>query len=634
MNSVKIKYFAEGSQWTECRIPAPATTATVPAGSPAIAAGAGAVSGAESGSLSGSVGGGTKGFLVCTIDVATGTSSTLDMDMLNEILLSSSPTILLIHNATSATRKQLMQSMTVRKRYGISDLVRYERKETVDKGSVALILYDAHVESAENATKQLEKISNSGENYDSSSNDSTSASTAVKLFLVIHLRTVERLSVTTIVVYVDPLATHPQRRSALTAVTSLPGSMDVTLLCSNLVHSSMDSDMRAMCTSRGFVDAAEEATEKLNNVTGPVQQDWSLWVKTTKLTVTNYVQDLFTSHKGITPVTTVTVGPRGPMTIVIPQPRSAKSSGTRGTAWLGATSAIITDPAILSAEAGGRSTNTQQQRSSCTAIIDRLAQQQHQQQASGRWRTTSTYTLKPNDKLSKEEMAFDISPYFSSPADAVEALNSRSIYWPADFCVVQNVILASDTVGTCDKRTAFRKYAKEYKNSAMLQSQMFLNSGASAGVTMTGAQDRVQWLKRAMGTSAEHEDEKKRHSSCNNNSTNHNMGVPVPIVKREEETRVRCWDISWCTIVYQVTPREMKFNITSVVGLGKDNISEAIKMLNARSLSKSKSGHTRENPLFNYAYDYALLFSMELQGYWLIAATDVPCDIVACRAAA
>lgn len=213
----------------------------------------------------------------------------------------------------------------------------------------------------------------------------------------------------------------------------------------------------------------------------------------------------------------------------------------------------------------------------------------------------------------------------------MDALNSKAIYWPADFCVVHNVVLASDNVVHCDKRMAFRRYAREYKNSASLLMHISQpwghNSNAKTdGLSPAVVQEKTSWLKRIV--------------SMSNNSGNEANGdettslLPVSRATGREEFRNRSWDASWCTVVYQVTPREMKFNITPAVGVGKDSLNKAIQCLNLRSQSKTKFAFGKENPLQNYAHDYALLFSAELQGYWLIAATHVPCDIVACRLAA
>lgn len=100
-------------------------------------------------------------------------------------------------------------------------------------------------------------------------------------------------------------------------------------------------------------------------------------------------------------------------------------------------------------------------------------------------------------------------------------------------------------------------------------------------------------------------------------------------LKREEAASGRReWSEGCCTIVYQLTPRDFKFNITQVVGLSKDNLKKAVYLLNR---GKTATGKDANNPLQDYPYDYALLFSVERQGYWLLAATHVPCDIVACR---
>lgn len=93
--------------------------------------------------------------------------------------------------------------------------------------------------------------------------------------------------------------------------------------------------------------------------------------------------------------------------------------------------------------------------------------------------------------------------------------------------------------------------------------------------------------------------------------------------------RQRVWSEHCASIVYQTTPLEMRFDISAHVGQAKTNLATAIERLNSRNKKADASG--KPDPLATYSYDYALLFNSERQGYWLIACTDVPCDMVACR---
>ena len=77
----------------------------------------------------------------------------------------------------------------------------------------------------------------------------------------------------------------------------------------------------------------------------------------------------------------------------------------------------------------------------------------------------------------------------------------------------------------------------------------------------------------------------------------------------------------------------MKFDITPTIGASKNNIKTAVQRLNSkRTMAATLSD--KPDPLLEYPYDYALLYCPERQGYWLLAATDVPCDILSCRYAA
>ncbi|RNF01543.1 hypothetical protein TraAM80_06914 [Trypanosoma rangeli] len=631
MIPIKVKYFEEGPSWTEKRSSAPSAAAVV-AGSTSTTGGAASTSV-------------VKAFSVSSIDLNGGLSSLGEMESFSNALAAASPSFVFVHNATLAARQQMMQSSYVRKMYGITDLVRYEPREGGDRGSLALVRFGVSCDSVDNAARLLD--------------NSHYSSGIVRFFMMLQVRSFAGASVTIAALYIDPTVMLWERMAVCTSLFPHLANSELLLLVSNLffsptgvLNAERSVELRAVCTARGFNDAAEEAAEKGG---GGGQQEWSIWVKSSKFVVTHHTHEAAApsaaagASKTTPAITTVTLLSRGATTIAIPQPRSAKSGNQRGSPTSTSTPAIMTDPAILSAEAAGKGTMTA--KSGGSVIIERLLQQQQQQQlqqqqlqqqqqAAPRWRTSHTYTLKNNDKLNSHELAFDVSAHFSSVPELVEALNSRAIYWPADYCVVHSVILASDNVGQGDKRVMFRRYAREYKNGAALLSQMVLPGGnvaftTAANTTSSNVHGTVQeviaekasWLKRVVTVT--------NHASGDNNGDDIPPFLPGTwALKREEEVRSRIWDISWCTVVYQVTPREMKFNITSAVGLGKDNLQKAVQWLNLRSQSNAKVTHEKENPLRNYAYDYALLFSMELQGYYLIAATHVPCDIVACRAAA
>lgn len=173
--------------------------------------------------------------------------------------------------------------------------------------------------------------------------------------------------------------------------------------------------------------------------------------------------------------------------------------------------------------------------------------------------------------LIQQEVGFDLSSYFSKEEELYAELDSGRLEWPAEFCYINKMVLCSDNVSSVD-RQAFRKYARDTKDNGDMTALM---------------QEAIsRWLTKY---------------------------------------RARQWSENCCTIVYQITPKEMRYNITRKVGLGPENLKTAIKMLN-RSVDSSK-----ENPLMYYPYNYALLYSVERQGFWLIAERHVPCDIVACR---
>ncbi|EKF30234.1 hypothetical protein MOQ_005959 [Trypanosoma cruzi marinkellei] len=354
MIPVRLKYFEEGPSWTERRPSSAAEATGTSAGGTAAA------------SLA-------KAFSVSTIDLSGGLSSVGEMESFNNTLAASLPSFVFIHNATLVARQQMMQSSYVRKMYGITELVRYEPREGTEKGSLALVRVGVCCESADSAVKLLDSSLGGGG--------------CVRFFMMLQVRSFAGASMTVSAVYIDPAAMLWQRVAVLTHLFPQLVNADLVLLVSNLFLSQTgalsletSAELHAVCTAKGFSDAAEESVEKNNGGHGGGGlQEWSVWVKSSKFAATHLTHEaLFSAAAGAKAsagITTVTLSCRSAAAITIPQPRSAKSANSRGSPASTATPAIMTDPAILARRRRGKASRRQQRRGS--VIIERLLQQRN-----------------------------------------------------------------------------------------------------------------------------------------------------------------------------------------------------------------------------------------------------------------
>lgn len=558
--NVKLKFYDESSGWSDRR--------PVTSNSPAI-----------------------KNLSVSTVDLHH--VELAEVDRFNEVLSTTTPTIVLVHRVTLSGLNRLKGCHSVRKMYGVLEAYRLDGYEDF---SVALLKLGLALDSVE----AIAKADNKSLQWQ-------------PLNLSAHITNGPSISVFALGVE-QGLSTQRRATIATTVLKSNSSTADITLIVSNALEGTSYSDdvMREFQSSRGsmgYTDLIEEALEK------PSLSPWTIWMKSTKYmaaaTVDMY-RGLVPHHLSCMFVPRPTGG--AATTIAIPMPRSAKGNSKSSSSTSPTANQVLTDPAVVSAEAAKGSGNpSAPSPSPGSDIVQRLMrqqqqQQQQQQQASPhpKWRLTDSFLLKGTEaKLSNTESNFDVSSLFLSAADAVEALNSKAFNWPVDFCVVHGTILSADTVTHCD-RQSFRRYARDTKGNAALTSQMFAAINNYPGNSTPVRVEKNPWQKSSR-TDLEEFNTFQRQ------------------LKRDESVR-REWSEGCCTIVYQLTPREMKLNITAQVGLGKDNLKKAIYLLN-----RSKSSPKDSSPLHDYPYDYALLFSVERQGYWLIAATHVPCDIVACR---
>ncbi|KPA75423.1 hypothetical protein ABB37_08691 [Leptomonas pyrrhocoris] len=576
--AVKIKYFDENGGWSERKSGAAASAVFA-----------------------------AKNIAVANVDMNH--LEPADVDRLQDLVATSAPTAVVMQNVSPATLTRIKTYPQIRKAYAVMETSRCEQQEDSTMALLRLGLQCEPTEVPKTDGKQ-----------------------AFRALVQVNIRVPNGPSLSITVLHMEPGASR--RLTFAMALLRAHPNVDIAVLLSNVtdgMNPNGDSyrELQSNRATAGFVDVMEEGMERTSNWTTP----WTVWLKSTKYSIVASTAELFVGQEPR--FLSTTLGVRGQAnpnsTIAIPMPRSAKSGRTRSpsaTPLSGTPQQPLADPAILSAETVRTTTPSPQPNSSATEIIQRLMRQQQATQQ--RWKAAHSFVLKGTDtKLSSTEALYDVSPHFANPNDATDALNSKALNWPAEFCVVQNTVLCADSVAHCD-RQAFRRYVRDNKTNMNLTSQImaattaFAAAAAAAPIAtpVAAAGAGSAGVAAAAGPAAAHTGDKQWTKS----TARTEMEDFINFQRQLKESVRREWSESCCVIVYQITPREMKFNVTQAIGLGKDNLKKAIHYLNhAKTTSKET------NPLHDYPYDYALLFSVERQGYWLIAATHVPCDIVACR---
>ena len=232
-----------------------------------------------------------------------------------------------------------------------------------------------------------------------------------------------------------------------------------------------------------------------------------------------------------------------------------------------------------------------------------------------KWSVSLMIALKRNSALTPEEAAYDLTSKFDSVSEAVDKLNSGAFVWPSDYAIVHNTLLASNQVacGYSD----FKNYVASRPSPKQMMTGPTSPQGPGAGKPGdVGVVRRSQQLPPVDGQSVGSPASAASYSS------------PQQMVRRRE------WSESKCTLVYQVTPREMYLDITQHVGTSRGNLRLAVDRLNQGNGYGRRMPDTAgkpENKLADYRYDYALLYCPDRAAYWLLSCKDVPCDIHACR---
>ncbi|CAG9573079.1 hypothetical_protein_-_conserved [Leishmania major strain Friedlin] len=567
--AVKIKYFDDNGGWSE-RKSAAASSAVFA----------------------------LKNITVANVDLNH--VDTADVDRLQDLVVASAPTAVVMQNVSPATLSRIKSYSQIRKAYAVMETSRCEQQED---STIALLRLGLQCEPTE-----VPK---------------TDGKQAFRALVQVNIRIPNGPSLSITVLHMEPGASR--RLTFAMALLRAHPNVDIAVLLSNVTEGMVLTEdpyreLQANRATAGFVDVMEEGMERTSNWTTP----WTVWLKSPKYSVVASAAELFVGQEPRYLSTTLVVRGQPNSTIAIPMPRSAKScrgKSPSGPPAPGTPSQPLADPAILSAETVKTPMPAPQTNSSATEIIQRLMRQQQASQQ--RWKSTHSFLLKGSDtKLSTAEAMYDVSSHFANANDAVDALNSKALSWPAEFCVVHNTVLCADTVVHCD-RQAFRRYVRDNKTNVNLNSQIFAATTAfAAAVAAAPVVTPVAAASAGLAASAIPND-KQWPKATNVRSE---MEEFLNFQRQLKESARREWSESCCVSVYQITPREMKFNITPAIGLAKDNLKKAIHYLN-----HAKTASKETNPLYDYPYDYALLFSVERQGYWLIAATHVPCDIVACR---
>lgn len=373
--------------------------------------------------------------------------------------------------------------------------------------------------------------------------------------------------------------------------------------------------------------------------------------------------------------------PPTPSGIAIPQPRSAKvvAKGSPSPT-------VLADPAVLAIDEKLPASNAsvQNQAGGPTPSPSTL-------QATGtrdginvaamfpsavkprqlRFRKDSAFHVKgSNRNFSSDEAQYDLSSHFSSVAEALDTINSGAFKWLADYFVVNHTILAAEHVSQCDLK-GFRRYAQSKPNPWSLLKQAGGGAAREGADRADGASDRgasgshtsggvnvaqllVEKVRKEAATRLQTQADdttaappygapdastgrgshgNSKHTSSTNSAHHAPAAHTLALHSQGPVSRPRVWAEACCTLLYQVTPKEMKFDISSLVGVTKGNLKLAITRLNTKKTMAAALSE-KPDPLLDYGYDYALLYCPERQGYWLLAATDVPCDVVACRHAA
>ena len=572
-------------------------------------------------------------FSFCTVNF--GQSDLSDADRcaaLADTLGQQQPAFVAVQEVSQSLCMALLLQPAIRKFYAVTDLVKHDCSVTpqnakqsshVEHGCVFLIRHVIHVDFAESISKQIDWKGQT------------------RPFLVLHMRQFSGVSCTIAVTHLDPTSSAEQRLGILSSVVQKLDNTEIVLLAANYYDGAADDavlrrEVNSLREQVGMSDANESCTEPSQYITnGPV----SVWVRSANRTSPSVASPLLTNDKGLFRHASVVqfllrVNPQQSNTgIAIPQPRSAKTVTPNSSAKSpvlagGPVPPMFSDPAIVSVDDKAGTTPSSGVTKGGQDGIN-VASLFPSMKKKDRWRYDFAFHLKGNSRnLTVEESAYDLSNHFSSVKEACEGLNAGSLQWPAEFFVVNGTIIGSDAVQTCDLK-AFRKYVASRPNPWTLTqiSPASPTSPVAATAASTGGDQKLRKGLTPVDEGAASDESPKMAAA---------PGASSRLIHQHH--RLRVWSESFSTVLFQVTPREMKFDITTHVGLTRNSLKTAITRLNTRKTMAAtlaeNTGRDKPDPLTDWPHDYAILYCTERQAYWLIACADVPCDIIACRIAA
>jgi hypothetical protein len=579
-------------------------------------------------------------FSFCTVNF--GQSDMTDAERcvaLAETLGQQQPAFVAVQEVSQSLCMQLLLQPAVRKYYAVTDLVKHncsvlpqspKQHSQAEHGCVFLIRHVIHVDFAESISRQIDWKGQA------------------RPLLVLHMRQFSGVSCTIAVTHLDPGASTEQRLTLISSVVQKLDNTEIVLLASNCYDGpgedpAMRREVNSLREQLGMSDANETCTEPSQYILGgPV----SVWIRTGGRANPSVASPLLVNDKGMFRHASVVQfllrgnanssgGASSNTGIMIPQPRSAKTAPAAASKSpvTGGGGGVFTDPAIVSVT-DEKSVSTPVAKgaqdginvASLFPIIKKRGD---------RWRHDNAFHLNSKSRnLSVDESAYDLSNHFSSVKEACEGLNGGTLQWAADFFVVNGTIIGSDAVQTCDLK-AFRKYVQSRPNPWTLTHGSPQTPGSPLAPAAASSADHGKGPTARKGLSPVDE-------GAASDDSPKGSGLPfsntAPMATRLiNHHRPRIWSESFSTILFQVTPREMKFDITTHIGLTRNSLKTAISRLNTRKTMAAtlaeNTGRDKPDPLTDWPHDYAILYSTERQAYMLIACADVPCDIIACRIA-
>jgi len=551
--------------------------------------------------------------------------------VLSEALRAHQPTFVALQEVSPSLTSELASLPIIRKNYAMTDFVKYESKllgpkggvVQGDHGSIFLIRNGVFVDFAETLATDRNAVP----------------------FLALNLRQFCSFSVRLMVAHFDPDSSPEKRSQSVLSILQRDSGADVAIFAGNffdVVLPQQDGHHRFQLNSVRDAQGFSEVTDGLEPP--PIStQAHGLWLKQNAVRINPnpsmpLAQDATNCYRHAS-ITNFAVK------FSIPQPRSLGSQPNTtktgkspmlapvAAGQLPTLSGIPNDPAILSMdEKSVTPTRSNKDDMSPPILKDGIsvaALFPSAPKKRDRWLHSNVFYVRAATKLQQSEMAYDLSKHFSSVKEACDQLNSGAAVWHPEYFVVNGSIIGSDTIEVVDIK-GFRKYVASRPAPPPLQFTPVPTGVSPTTLASPNVQVLLEQAKR-----------KGIAPPVDVGGVDSDSTAVGQAVGAAQPSRVRKWSELSTSILYQVTPREMKFDITGHLGLPRNPLKAAVDRLNRRGQATTPStvgldgkSETKPDPLADYGYDYALVYCTERQAYWLLAATDVPCDIVACRHAA